>query len=113
MSGLFVCLPREHNGHARRKKHVVELYCFVAHAQHNASRTIEGEALGKRTARISPRLKCDRKPERRQDREDSGRDLEAEGREVIVRVRARRAKLEQREGNQERASTREKTKAGR
>ena len=30
-----------------RKKHVVELYCFVAHAQHNASRTIEGEAFGK------------------------------------------------------------------
>ena len=37
----------EHNGHAQRKKHVVELYCFVAHAQHSASRTIEGEVLGK------------------------------------------------------------------
>ena len=30
----------EHNGHARRKKHVVELYCscFVAQAQHYATR---------------------------------------------------------------------------
>ena len=37
---------QEHNGHAWRKKYVVELYFFVAHAQHNASRTIEGEALG-------------------------------------------------------------------
>ena len=30
----------EHNEHARRKKHVVELYCFVAHAQHDATRMI-------------------------------------------------------------------------
>ena len=26
---------------------MVELYCFVAHAQHIASRTMEGEVLGK------------------------------------------------------------------
>ena len=48
---VSVCLSdqMEHNGHAQRKKHVVELYCFVAHAQHNTSRTIEeGEALGKK-----------------------------------------------------------------
>ena len=77
----FVCLPGEHNGHARRKKYVVELYCFVVHAQHNASRAIEGEALRKRTAHISPQLEHDREPERWQDREDSGRDLEAEGQE--------------------------------
>ena len=36
---LTVCLcvrlsAREHNGHARQK---VELYCFVAHAQHNTN----------------------------------------------------------------------------
>ena len=43
----FVRLPRDHNGHAQQKKHVVELYCYVAHAQHIGSRTIEGEALGK------------------------------------------------------------------
>ena len=28
----------EHNGHVRRKKHVVELYYFVAHAQRKATR---------------------------------------------------------------------------
>ena len=43
---VSVCLPGEHSGHAWRKKHMVEQYCFVAHAQHNVSRTIEGEALG-------------------------------------------------------------------
>ena len=36
----------ELNGHALRKKHMVELYCFIAHAQHNASRMIE-EVLGR------------------------------------------------------------------
>ena len=54
------------------KKHVVELCCFVAHAQHNASRMIQ---------HAYRRLERDREPARRQDGEDSGRDMEAEGRE--------------------------------
>ena len=79
----FVCLPGEQDGHARRKKHVVELYCFVAHAQHNASRTIEGEALGKEadSAHIAGLNVTGNQHARQQDREDSSRDLEAEGRE--------------------------------
>ena len=32
---MSLCLSdrMEHNGHERQKKHVVKLYCFVAHAQ--------------------------------------------------------------------------------
>ena len=67
----------------RGKSDMVELYCFVVHAQHNASRMIERELLGKELSeqRAYRRLEHDREPARRQDREDSGRDMEAEGRE--------------------------------
>ena len=37
----------EHNGYVRGKEHMVELYCFVAHAQHNATIERQGEELGK------------------------------------------------------------------
>ena len=73
------------NGHARRKKHVVELYGFVAHAQHNAA-PLEGSArefpkrCEQRAYAHIAGLPRDREPARWQDREDSGRDMEAEGR---------------------------------
>ena len=54
---------------------MVELYCFIAHAQHNASRTIE-EALGREANSVH--IAGLNVTENQQDREDSGRDMEAE-----------------------------------
>ena len=58
---------------------MVELYCFVAHAQHNASRTIEGEALRKEAN--SAHFADLNMTENQQDREDSSRDMETERQE--------------------------------
>ena len=72
----FVCL---YNGHAWRKKHVVELYRLLR----MLNITPLGEALGKEanSAHIAGLDVTENQQDRRQDREDSGRDLEAEGRE--------------------------------
>ena len=76
--------------HARRKKHVVKLYCCVAHAQCNATRMTNmrsREELGKEQ-RACRGLERDREP-------------------------ARQGRQRQRELEKERASEREKTMAGR
>ena len=89
---VSICLSdrMERNGHARRKKRVVELYSFVAHAQHNATITSnldstkrpEGaESLGKN--QNSAHVTGLNVTENQQDREDSGRDQEPERRKVI------------------------------
>ena len=87
---VSVC-PDVTYGHAQRKKHVVELYCFVAHAQQNATctrttnlRDSEGEELGKEAD--NARVAGLNVTENQQYSEDSGK---------------------------ERASKREKTTAGR
>ena len=65
-----------------KKKHVVKLYCFVAHAQHNTTR-IDRE-LGKKANNMlgkkanNTRVAGLNVTENQQDRDDSGRDLESE-----------------------------------
>ena len=66
----------EHNGHAWQKKHVVELYCFVAHAQYYATCIEEGEELGKEVN--SAHVAGLNVTENQQDREDSGRRTSTE-----------------------------------
>ena len=73
----------EHNGYARRKKHVVELYYFVAHAQcndkHEGAKIGEGilEANDVHVAGLNV-------IENQQDREDSGRESSRRKRTVCM-----------------------------
>ena len=62
---------------------MVELYCFVAHAQHIASGAIEGEAFVKEanSVHIASLNVTENQQDGKTDSEDSGRDLEAEDRE--------------------------------
>ena len=87
---VSVC-PDVTYGHAQRKKHVVELYCFVAHAQQNATctrttklRDSEGEELGKEAenAHVAGLNVTENQQDSGKEREDNGRALEPEPRIV-------------------------------
>ena len=98
-----------HNGHARRKKHVVELCCFVAHAQHNASK--EKRSGRKQIAHIAGFNVTENQQDGKTEKTAVGTWRQRVGK--VVRARARRAKRTacRLEGNQEQA--REETTAGR
>ena len=96
----------EHNGHAWRKKHMIEQYLFVAHAQHNTTRTTNMDRRGRRAWEGSEQRACRWLDviENEQDREDSAARA--------LRVRARKARegseqcARRLEGNRERARER-------
>ena len=104
---LCVCLSMcpsvrvEHNGHARRKEHMVELYCFVVHAQCNDKH--EGEKIGEGIPEVNDAHVAGLNViENQQDREGSGMESSR---------RKRTACTYRLEGN--RVSEREKITAGR